>query len=162
MDSCKLVTHAVGNIDWENKSLTGDQTHHTNSIIIQESTDSRNDIPSVALDPDYNFERSEHKSFKGTQFNLRNIIFKRSETKLLEYKSDGKISIDNNETKISNSRNLLWAFLKMNKVQENPEIQDRPGAVFRNCVENHHSQCELIIFHLFEHHQLKYLSYMLQ
>ena len=83
MDSCKLVTHAVDNIDWENKSLNGDQTHHTNSIIIQESTDSRNDIPSVALNPDYNFQRSEHKSFKGTQFNLLNIIFKRSETKLL-------------------------------------------------------------------------------
>ena len=108
------MTHVVDNIDWENKSLTGDQTQHTNSIIIQESTD-------------YNFKRSEHKSFKGTQFNLPNIIFKRSEVKLLEYESDGKISIDNNETKISNSRNLLWAFLRMNKVEENPESQAIPG-----------------------------------
>ena len=138
------------------------QPNSYDSIIIQESTDSRNDIPSVALDPDYNFKRSEHKSFKGTQFNLPNIIFKRSETKLLEYESDGKISIDNNETKISNSRNISWAFLRIIKVQENPEIQDPPGVVFRNCVENHHSQYELIICHLFEHHQLKCLSYMLQ
>ena len=59
------MTHVVNNIDWESKSLTGDQTHQTNSIIIQESTDSRNDISSVALEPDYNFKRSEHKSFKG-------------------------------------------------------------------------------------------------
>ena len=96
----------VNNIDWENKSLTGNQTHHTRSIVIQESIDSRNDIPSVVLEPDYNFKISEHKSFKGTQFNLLNIILKRSEAKLLEYESDGEISIDNNETKISNSRNL--------------------------------------------------------
>ena len=116
----------------------------------------------MALDPDYNFKRSEHKSFKGTQFNLPNIIFKRSDTKLLKYESDGKISIGNNETKISNSRNISWAFLRMNKVQENPEIQDTPGVVFRNCVENHHSQYELIICHLFEHQQLICLSYMLQ
>ena len=102
-------------------------THHTNSIIIQESTDSKNDIPVVVLEPDCNFKRSEHKSFKGKQFNLPSFIFKRSEAKLLDYESDGKISIDNNETKISNSRNLLWAFLRMNKVEKNPEIQDIPG-----------------------------------
>ena len=60
------MTHVVDNIVWENKGLTGDQTNHTNTIIIQESTDSRNDIPSMALEPDYNFKRSEHKSFKGT------------------------------------------------------------------------------------------------
>ena len=66
IESCKLVTHVVDNIDWENESLTGDQTHHTNSITIQESTDPRNNIPSVALEPDYNFKRSEHKSFKST------------------------------------------------------------------------------------------------
>ena len=115
------MTHVVNNIDWESKSLTGDQTHQTNSIIIQESADSRNDIPLVALEPDYNFKRSEHKSFKGMQFNLPNIIFKRSEAKFLEYESDGEINIDNNETKISNSRNLLWVFLRMHKVEANPE-----------------------------------------
>ena len=79
MDSCKLVTHAVDNIDWENKSLNGDQTHHTNSIIIQESTDSRNDIPSVALNPDYNFERSEHNLLK-----VRNSIYQTSFSKDLK------------------------------------------------------------------------------
>ena len=121
------MIYVVNNIDWENKSLTGNQTHHTRSIIIQESIDSRNDILSVALEPDYNFKRSKHKSFKGTQFNLPNIIFKRSEAKLHVHESDGEISIDNNETKISNSRNLLWAFLRMNKVEENPESQAIPG-----------------------------------
>ena len=127
IESRKLVTHIVDNIDWENKSLTVDQNRHMNSIIIQRSIDSRNDIPSVALEPDYNFKRSAHKSFNGTQFNLPNIIFKTSEAKLPEYESEGEISIDNNETKISNSRNFLWAFLRMNKVEENPENQDIPG-----------------------------------
>ena len=115
------------NIDWENKGLAGDQTHHTNSIKIQGTSDSKNDISSVALEPEYNFKRSEHKSFKGTQFNLPNIIFKISEAKLLEHESDGEIIIGNNETKISKSRNLLWAFLIMNKVEKNPESQDIPG-----------------------------------
>ena len=100
------MTHVVDNIDWENKSLTGDQIHQTNFIIMQEITDSRNDSPSVALEPDYNFKRSEHKSFKDTQLNLPNIIFKRSKAKLLEYESDGEINIDSNETKISDSRNM--------------------------------------------------------
>ena len=100
IESRKLVTHVVDNIDWENKSLTGDQTHHTNLIIIQRSIDSRNDISSVALEPDYKFKRSVHKSFKGTQFNLPNIIFKTSEAKLVEYESDGEVSINNNETDI--------------------------------------------------------------
>ena len=45
---------------------------------------------------------------------------------MLEYESDGEISINNNETNISNSRNLLWAFLGINKVEENPESQDIP------------------------------------
>ena len=31
IESRKLVTHVVDNIDWENKSLIGDQTHHSNS-----------------------------------------------------------------------------------------------------------------------------------
>ena len=108
------MTHIVDNIDWENKSLTGDQTHHTDSIIIQETTDSRNDIPSVALEPDYNFKRSEHKSFKGMQFNLPNI-FKRSGAKLLEYESDGKISINNNETKDINLKESFMSFPKSEK-----------------------------------------------
>ena len=108
------MTHIVDNIDWENKSLTGDQTHHTDSIIIQETTDSRNDIPSVVLEPDYNFKRSEHKSFKGMQFNLPNI-FKRSGAKLLEYESDGKISISNNETKDINLKESFMSFPKSEK-----------------------------------------------
>ena len=108
------MTHIVDNIDWENKSLTGDQTHHTDSIIIQETTDSRNDIPSVVLEPDYNFKRSEHKSFKGMQFNLPNI-FKRSGAKLLEYESDGKISINNNETKDINLKESFMSFPKSEK-----------------------------------------------
>ena len=112
----------------------------------------------LASEPDYNFKRSEHKSFKGTQFNLPNIIFKRSEAKLLEYESDGEISIDNNETKISNSRNLLWAFLRMiHKVKIY-----QAEAVSRNCVENRHFECELVICHLFDHCQLKCVSYLLQ
>ena len=110
------MTHIVDNIDWENKSLTGDQTHHTDSIIIQETTDSRNDIPSVVLEPDYNFKRSEHKSFKGMQFNLPNI-FKRSGAKLLEYESDGKISINNNETKDINLKESFMSFPKSEKVR---------------------------------------------
>ena len=41
----------------------------------------------VVLEPDYGFNRQEHRSFKGSDDDVSNIL-KRSEAKLLEFESD--------------------------------------------------------------------------
>ena len=53
------TTMVADNIDWENKSLTGqDQTHNTNSILIQNDTHDDNLLKSpVSLKATYNFNR---------------------------------------------------------------------------------------------------------
>ena len=83
-----MVTHVIDNIDWKNKSTNESESHHTNSIIIQESTFLEKGSTTVALGPDYNFNRQEHRSFKGSNFNVPNVKFKRSLAKLLEFESD--------------------------------------------------------------------------
>ena len=80
----QMVIHVVDNIDWKNKSTNGDESHHTNPVIIQESTVAEKGSQTVALEPDYNFKRQEHRSFKGSDFNVPNVKFKRSEAKLRE------------------------------------------------------------------------------
>ena len=34
----QVTTHVADNIDWKNKSISGKETHHTNSILIQHQT----------------------------------------------------------------------------------------------------------------------------
>ena len=57
----QYLTHVVDNIDWKNKSIDGQETHHTNSIVIQEGTNlgkvaSVNLILGVTLKADINLE----------------------------------------------------------------------------------------------------------
>ena len=83
-----MVTHVVGNVNQKNKSTNGDETHHTNLIIIQESTVPEKGLSTVALEPDYDFNGQERLSFKESDFSLFNAKFKRFEAKLLEFESD--------------------------------------------------------------------------
>ena len=70
------TTHVADNIDWKNKSISGKETHHTNSISIQHSKDDDIHISStgVQLQSDYNFERSEHRSYKCNEKEKLNVI----------------------------------------------------------------------------------------
>ena len=46
------TTHVTDNVDWENKSVTG-QTHNTNSILLEHISDSETRNSSIQLGPDY-------------------------------------------------------------------------------------------------------------
>ena len=121
----QIVTHVVDNIDWQNKSTHGDETHHTNSIVIQESTNPGRGA-SVALEPDYNFQRKEHKSFKGTLSNIPNIKFTRCEAKILKFDSEDFADNDRSEAERSSSKSLLWVLSRLNN-DKMPADQDIPG-----------------------------------
>ena len=62
-----IVTHVVDNIDWKNKDVKGTETHHTNSLVIQQSTADENGTNAVTMEPDYNYERKDHRSYKGSE-----------------------------------------------------------------------------------------------
>ena len=68
-----IATHVFDNIDWKNKSLSRIETHHTNSILVQQY-DIVENFANVSLDADYNFERKNHRSYKGTSQVLPNFL----------------------------------------------------------------------------------------
>ena len=83
-----ITTLVFDNIDWKNKDHKGKETHNTNSILIQEipSHQSQFNFTRVNLNPNYDFERSKHRSFKAFETNLELVTFKRSQCKDLIYK----------------------------------------------------------------------------
>lgn len=83
--------------------------HHKNSIIIQESAVAESGSSAVTLEPDYNFKRQEHQSFKGSEFNVPNVNFKRFEAKLKEFKSD---LAANNVRTVAEKSNLRMSIKK--------------------------------------------------
>ena len=90
------------NIDWKNKDHKGKETHNTNSILIKEIPNQCN-FTRVNLNPNYDFERSKHRSFKAFETNLEPVTFKRSQCKYLIYKEN------NYEEEYNDSKNRILA-----------------------------------------------------
>ena len=76
-----MTTHVFDNIDWSNKNGRL-EVHLTNSILIQKN-DIVDQLANVTLQPDYDFSRKDHRSFKGTSVDLPEVSHKRSQVKLL-------------------------------------------------------------------------------
>ena len=79
-----IATHVFNNIDWKNKTLDRIETHHTNSILVGKY-DLADNLSIVSLDADYNFERKNHRSYKGSTPVLPNFYLKRGSAKRLKY-----------------------------------------------------------------------------
>ena len=72
-----LTTLVADNIDWENKSLSGIETHNTNCILIQHRVLSQNiGCPKVSLQGNYEFDRKKHSSFRILLTELPRFFFK--------------------------------------------------------------------------------------
>ena len=82
-----ITTLVFDNIDWKNRDHKGKETHDTNSILIQEKPSQCN-FTRVSLNPNYDFERSKHRSFKAFETNLEPVTFKKSQSKDLIYKEN--------------------------------------------------------------------------
>ena len=61
--------HVFDNIDWKNKNMNHQESHYTNSILV-EKYDLAEELSWVSLDPNCQFDRKIHRSFQGTQTEL--------------------------------------------------------------------------------------------
>ena len=71
------TTVVADNIDWKNKTIGGKETHNTNYFVIQHTALSNVSGAKVNLEPDYNFDRKRHKSFKGEASVLPKYYFQK-------------------------------------------------------------------------------------
>ena len=120
-----VVTHVVDNIDWKNKNVKNTETHHTNSIVIQQSSIGEDATTAVILKPDYNYKRQEHRSYKGSECKLPLVNFKRGNVKTLHF-AGSFIEKGRHECDKSTLETLLWIYAR----QRNdglPSNQDIPG-----------------------------------
>lgn len=118
-----MCTHVFDNIDWSNKNGRL-EVHLTNSILIQ-----RNNIVDqlahVSLNPDYDFARKDHRSFKGTSVDLPQVTHKKSEVHLFA-PDDSHRSSSNLEC--SSSRTLTWILARY-RCLEKYNTQSIPAAL---------------------------------
>ena len=85
IDEDSIATLVADNIDWKNKTFKGEETHDTNSILIQENTLLKDtERKGIVLQPDYDFDRKTHHSYKSVTTTLDTINFVRGKCKLIE------------------------------------------------------------------------------
>ena len=101
-----IATHVLGNIDWKNKNINCRESHYTNSILVQKC-DFPEELSRVSLDPNSEFDRKNHRSFKGTQTELTPVHFKQGKPMIIdEYSSIPSFS--RVESIKSSYKTLLW------------------------------------------------------
>lgn len=99
-------TYVFDNIDFDNKNFHGKQTHNTNNILIQPD-DFYTKQAGVELKADYNFERKNHKAYKGRKMDFDTQKFSRANNcKKFKYEKD-----NDNTTEIDNvkRKSSEWA-----------------------------------------------------
>ena len=116
-----MPANVVANIDWKNKSFKGKETHNTNSILIQQLPYSSHPTTGLNIIPDYNFNRSQHRSFKGFKTQLPNIHFVRSECKQLPYQEEKEKKEYSNST----LTNFIWLLARLSSSSSG--VQDIPS-----------------------------------
>ena len=148
-----VVTHVVDNIDWKNKNFKGKETHNTNSILIQQLPYSSHPTTGLNIIPDYNFNRSQHRSFKGFKTQLPNIHFVRSECKQLPYQEEKEKKEYSNST----LTNFIWLLARLSSSSSG--VQNIPSwSGFQRLLHHRHQVPKAIskadIFNLLLLHQL--------
>ena len=108
-----IAAHVFDNIDWKNKNINRQESHYTNLILVQKY-DLAEELSRVSLDPNYEFDRKNHKSFKGTQMELTPVHFKRGKPMNIdEYSSIPSFS--RVESMKSSNKTPLWMILARSK-----------------------------------------------
>ena len=105
-----IATHTFDNIDWKNKNIKRIESHFTNSIIVQKYN-LVEEFSKVSLNPDYDFVRKKHRSFKATSYDLPVVNFKRGAPRILKYTP----MKNQDECKKSSLRTLVWVLSRMRR-----------------------------------------------
>ena len=130
-----VVTHVVDNIHWKNKNFKGKETHNTNSILIQQLSYSSHSTTGLNIIPDYNFNRSQHRSFKGFKTQLPNTHFVRSECKQLPYQEEKEKKEYSNST----LTNFIWLLARLSSSSSG--VQNIPSwSGFQRLLHHHRHQ----------------------
>ena len=103
------TTHVADNIDWQNKSLSGKQTHNTNSIVIQHEISDSSEESHITLTPDYDYVRKDHRSYKGTPINY--VKSKCTKFSFDDYKI---IKQDVANLEMSSDKTFFWILSRLN------------------------------------------------
>ena len=99
------------NIDWKNKNINRQESYYTNSILAQKY-DLAKELSRVSLDPNYEFDRKNHRYFKGTQTELTPVHFKRGKPIVInEYSSIPSFS--RVESIKSPNKTFLWILARI-------------------------------------------------
>ena len=102
-----IATHVFNNIDWKNKNIIRQESHYTKSILVQKY-DLAEELSRVSLNPNYEFDRKNHRSFKGTQTELTPVHFKRGKPMIIdEYSSI--TSFSRVESIKASNKTVLWS-----------------------------------------------------
>ena len=109
-----MTTHVFDNIDWSNKNGRL-EVHLTNSILIQKN-DIVDQLANVTLQPDYDFSRKDHRSFKGTSVDLPEVSHKRSQVKLLTPLTSQRSTFNIQK---SSDRTLAWVLARYYCTEKN-------------------------------------------
>ena len=78
------MQHVFHNIDWKHRTLGRISTYQANSILAQKY-DLAENLPSVSLDANSNFERKNKRSYKGSTLVLSSFCLKSGSAKHLKY-----------------------------------------------------------------------------
>ena len=101
-----IATHVFHNIDWKNKTIKRQESHYTNSLLVQKY-DLAEELSRVGLDLNYEFNKKNHRSFKGTQMKLTPLHFKRGKPTIID-KYSSIASFSRAESLKSSNKTLLW------------------------------------------------------
>ena len=78
------MQHVFHNIDWKHRTLGRISTYQANSILAQKY-DLAENLPSVSLDANSNFERKNKRSYKGSTLVLSSFCLKSGSAKRLKH-----------------------------------------------------------------------------
>ena len=103
-----FTTVVADNIDWKNKSLSGKETHNTNCILIQHDAYSESSGSKVNVEPDYNYDKKKHRSFKGEPSVLPTYYFKKTNCENFVLNDSNEIIKSTENSVQSSFKTIFW------------------------------------------------------
>ena len=116
-----ITTHVADNIDWNNKTLSGKQTHHTNSILIQHKSLDSDKEANVAMNANYEFDRKKHRSYKAVAPDIPEFHYKKSDCHKFYFDCFDNVQQLSVVSQSASKKTLIWVLCRLNSNSEIPD-----------------------------------------